>query len=439
MPSLSLVQYHLLHGPARLVNALRESHWKCEAQIAPWTKEVLSGCDVIYINLVSADRPPFTVDEVLAIEEFVRNGGGLFVVTDHTNCYFHNHVLGSLADRLDIELTNELLCDRAPHTTGPGNAWVVLDSFREHPITRGLQRVAIQSGGCVDSRYGIIQSSDKSWGDWANIPSYGSANSPGFYGDFQQQPIERTGPLSAVAAKDFGKGRIVVLGDQNCVGGVFLNYLDNRRLAIQMFYWLANRECDESVIVSNREKDRSLVVCLEKANGEESQYGNSDDAGLYHLFAWLGKVADARATDREKDWMDAELLVLSCEKESFAKQTLTQLQQFLAQPSKTALVLDGTALSKTPDALDSLTRGFIAGKKEKLGELSYSEWYNAGGSKLFICNNVSGWGNKQFPAPEVTMNATQHSLTNNLARLLTQLGVRNVTSNTKHWLEERDE
>jgi hypothetical protein len=437
MPSVSLNQYHLLHGPSRLIHALRSAEWQCEAQLGPWTKDVLSKCDVIYMNLVSADRPSFTVDEVLAIEDFVKKGGGLFLVTDHTNCYFHNHVLGSLAERLDLELTNELLCDRSPHTTGPGNAWVVLTSFHEHPITRGLERIAFQSGGCVDSRYGIIHSSNLSWGDWANIPVYGDSNSPGFYGDFLQQPMERTGPLAAVAAKEFGNGRIVVLGDQNCFGGVFLNYLDNRRLALQSFHWLAKRECDESKILSNREKDRTLVWCLENANGEETDFGNGSETGLYHLYAWLGKMADVRATHREI--MDAELLVISLKKEQVSPQTMAVIQRFLAKPSKAVLILDSQSRDAKSSELDPLTRGFVQGKTEKEGELRYTKWYNSVESNLIICKNEGGWNNKQFPGPEVTMNATQHAMCNHLIRLLSELGVHQEMPRTKSWLEERDE
>ena len=437
MPSMAMNQYHLLHGPSRAIHALREAEWRCEAQLGPWTKEVLSHCDVIYLNLVSADRPPFTVDEVLAIENFVKLGGGLLLVTDHTNCYFHNHVLGSLAERLDLELTNELLCDRPPNTTGPGNAWVFLSSFREHPITRGLERIAFQSGGCVDSRYGIVHSSNRSWADWANIPTYGDSNSPGFYGDFQQQPIERTGPLAAVAAKEFGSGRIVVLGDQNCFGGVFLNYLDNRKLAIQTFHWLAKRECDESIVESNLEKNRTLVWCMENPIGEESDFGDGSNTGLYHLYAWLGKMADARATNRER--MDAKLLVLPSNKEPLSPQTVALVQRFLAKPAKAVLILDSQSGDAISSEFDQLTRGFVKGKTEKAGELEYTKWYNPTASNLVICKNNLGWNNKQFPSPEVTMNATQHAMCNQLIQLLSELGVHQEKQRTKSWLEEHDE
>jgi len=434
---MAMNQYHLLHGPSRIIHALRAAEWKCEAQLGPWTNEVLVNCEVIYINLVSADRPPFTVDEVLAIENFVKQGGGLFLVTDHTNCYFHNHVLGSLAERLDLELTSELLCDRPPHTAGPGNAWVFLSSFREHPITRGLERIAFQSGGCVDSRHGIIHSSNRSWGDWANIPTYGESNSPGFYGDFQQQPIERTGPLAAVAAKEYGNGRIVVLGDQNCFGGVFLNYLDNRKLALQTFHWLAKRECNENLVENNREKKRPLVWCLENPIGKESDFGDGSNAGLYHLYAWLGKMADARATNRER--MDAKLMILSCTKDPLSPQTMALIQRFLAKHSKAVLILDLQSVDTKSNEIDLLTLGFARGKTEKVGELEYTKWYNPLESSVVICKNNLGWNNKHFPGPEATMNATQHAMCKQLILLLSELGVQQETQSTKSWLEERDE
>ncbi|MCU0720171.1 MAG: hypothetical protein MUC83_10750 [Pirellula sp.] len=439
MPDLSLNQYHLLHGPSRLVNALREAGWHCEAQLSPWTLEVLSECDVVYIDLVSADCPPFTVDEVLAIEEYVKKGGGLLIATDHTNCYFHNHVLGSLAARLDIELTTELLCDRAPHTTGLGNAWIVASSFREHSITRGLERVAFQSGGCVDSRYGIVHSSQKSWGDWANIPPYGASNGPGFYGDFQQQPIERTGPLAAAAAKEFGSGRIFVLGDQNCFGGVFLNFLDNRRFALQAMHWLAKRECSESLVMQNREKDRALVWCLENPMGEVTVFGNTADGGHYHFYAWMGKIADARAT--RKELFAADLLVVLDESKPVPHVTMEHMAQFLAQPTKKILVLDSPGLDAESSDFLRLSRGLIGGNREVHGNLNVVKWYNGTEPKLFICKNELGWENKQFPAPEVSMSVTQHAVCESLRRLLLELGVNDAKTQkrSKSWLEEKEE
>src|ERR1041385_8477781 len=47
----------------------------------------LAGCRMLFINLVSADLPPFKLSEIDAITSFVRSGGGLFVITDHSNCY----------------------------------------------------------------------------------------------------------------------------------------------------------------------------------------------------------------------------------------------------------------------------------------------------------------------------------------------------------------
>jgi hypothetical protein len=84
-------------------------------------------------------------------------------------------------------------------------------------------------------------------------------------------------------------------------------------------------------------------------------------------------------------------------------------------------------------------RNFVQGKTEKEGQLQYTKWYNAAKSNLVICNIETGWNNRQFPGPEVTMNATQHAMCNQLIRLLSELGVQQEMPRTKSWLEERDE
>jgi hypothetical protein len=200
---------------------------------------------------------------------------------------------------------------------------------------------------------------------------------------------------------------------------------------------LAKRECDESVVASNREKDRTLVWCLESSIGKESDFGDGSEMGLYHLYAWLGKMADVRATSREM--MDAELLVISLNKGPVSPQTVALLEHFLAKPSKAVLILDSQSVSATSSEFAPLMRNFVRGKTEKEGKLQYTKWYNAAKSNLVICNNETGWNNQQFPGPEVTMNATQHAMCNQLIRLLSELGVQQEMPRAKSWLEERDE
>jgi hypothetical protein len=204
-------------------------------------------------------------------------------------------------------------------------------------------------------------------------------------------------------------------------------------------HWLAKRECSESLVHQNREKDRALVWCFENPMGEVTVFGNNADLGYYHFYAWLGKQADARAT--RKELFAADLLVVLRENEPLSHVTMEHMARFLAQPTKKILVLDSpTGDEKSSDFLP-LSRGLVGGMREVQGNLSVVKWYNGDEPKLFICKNEFGWENKHFPAPEVTLNAPQHAVSESLRRLLSELGVNDVKTQkrSKSWLEEQEE
>ncbi|MEZ4461195.1 MAG: hypothetical protein R3E66_16045, partial [bacterium] len=70
----------------------------------PISPERLDGFDALFINLVSDDNPDFTADEITAIQEFVYNGGGLFVIADHTNVYRHAERVNPILKPMGVEI-----------------------------------------------------------------------------------------------------------------------------------------------------------------------------------------------------------------------------------------------------------------------------------------------------------------------------------------------
>ncbi len=194
------------------------------------TPQRLAGAGMLFINLVSAERPPFLVSEIQAVKQYLEQGGSLFLITDHSNCYYHAHRLQPLLTTLGIRSYVDTACDVPPHVLGQGNGWVVVTDFDTHPVTQGLTCIAQQTGGVVDSRYAVARTSESSWADAWKPGAYLEDVSPGLFGDFNRSDDEEGGPLGVVLARETGLGRIVIVADQNMLGDVFLHYADNYRL-----------------------------------------------------------------------------------------------------------------------------------------------------------------------------------------------------------------
>ncbi|MHB8902636.1 MAG: hypothetical protein ACYC6Y_28080, partial [Thermoguttaceae bacterium] len=220
-----IYDYHVIFGFRHGIEYLESRgvghEYASDGRITP---ERLAARKLLLINLVSAEREPFLVSEIVAIRNYVEEGGSLLVVMDHSNCYFHSHRLKPLLTELGIEAFVDTSCDVPPQTLGTGNGWLRITNFSSHPITNGLRCLGFQTGGRLDPRYSVAWTSDRAWADEWAIGIYGNTSDIGNYGNFTRDDHEPLGPHGVVLAKEHGRGRIVIVGDQNMWGDAFINY-----------------------------------------------------------------------------------------------------------------------------------------------------------------------------------------------------------------------
>ncbi len=297
-----LYEYHKIIGHRIAMEYLRSRGIRCDrATEGPLDAERLAPYRMLFVPLASAERPPWLVSEIAAVKSFVAAGGSLFVVTDHTNVYFHAHVLRPLFAELEMASFTDAACDDGPRKLGQGAGWISITRFSPHPITSGMKCIAFQTGGCVDPRFAVAWTSERSWADAWRVGAFGEENAPGFYGDFIREPTERAGPLGVVLAKTFGSGRIVVVGDQNMLGDTFINYADNYRLWLNAAAWLLHLDhLRESAPYENWRRPRIRV----HESYERAAVGVSEPWGCCHVWALLSRHYWTFANDRAAERAD---------------------------------------------------------------------------------------------------------------------------------------
>ncbi len=295
-------EYHQTTGYRRAFEYLRARGVACQRVTeGRLDAQRLAPHRLLFINLISSERPPLLVSEIAAIKAFVAQGGSLLAITDHTNCYFHAYRLEPLLAELDIETFTSTACDEPPHTLGNGKGWITLNRFRPHPVTAGLECLAPQTGGCVDPRFAVAWTSEASWADAWSTNFYGEENAPGFCGNFRRDPGEPRGPLGMVLAKPFGRGRIVVVGDENMLGESFLNYADNYRLWLNAVAWLLERD-GLGDAAAYRQWRSPRILLYEQY--DHAAFGMPDPAGCYHAFVILSRHWWTFANDRAAEPCD---------------------------------------------------------------------------------------------------------------------------------------
>ena len=239
---LHTTSYSYMHTYGRAMDLLRSAGVRLEQHRDLLTPGALSGRAGVFINLPAGRAPAFERSEVLTLEAFVRHGGALVLIVDHTNAYLHADVLSGMGQAFGFRLPPVTNADRGPgRTLSPSSvAWVRIRPLQEHPVTEGVQVGGILTGGVIEGLEGVIGSSQNGWQDAWNPDS----DSAGFTGDLKRQPDEPGGSGAAVAVKQHGEGRLVLLGDQNAFGATMLGYEDNARIWTNAWMWALGRDVD---------------------------------------------------------------------------------------------------------------------------------------------------------------------------------------------------
>ena len=333
--------YHRIYSFHRAFSYLKSQGVRVEKYESdePLSPQVLSRCKTLFLNLPSGDKAPFFVSEIIAIRDFVEAGGSLFLIVDHTNCYFHQSRLHPLLHELDVEPQFYCVCDADQSLGSSGVGWIYIDTFDAHPITQGLRQIAFQTGGGVDPRFAVAWSGPSSWQDAAGIPIYGEAD-VGFFGNFIRDQNEPIGPSGVLLAKNQKEGKIVVVGDQNLFSPFFLQYLDVYRLWINAFAWTLDRPelADVSKYVEYARQGR-VLICWEELMRGADRFGDPDPSGYYHLYSTLCRYYNAFCVAHDDPELDSEVLVVLHGGETYSQEGFDYAYKRLKE-GKTLVVVD---------------------------------------------------------------------------------------------------
>jgi hypothetical protein len=222
-----------------------------------FTKDSLSSFDVLVIsnalgattmNSPGADNPAFTDPECDAVRDWVREGGRLLLIADHAPMGSAN---SNLAERFGVDMSKGYTSDPSNYDVDSNNqGFIRYDGVNkllgEHAITRGrnteekISRILTFTGQSVKGPEGSV--AFLKLADTA-IDSIPVAQSN------QRRNVSAAGRAQGIAF-DFGKGRVVVLGEaammsaqlagaQQSKFGMNMPGIDNRQLALNIMHWLS--------------------------------------------------------------------------------------------------------------------------------------------------------------------------------------------------------
>lgn len=365
-------QYSQTYGYSRLFSFLNNNGYKHDRLVnGKLTSEILKNYDILFLNLMDNDKPEFKQNEIDAVTSFIQNGGGLFVIADHTNVYKHAEMTNPLLAPYGITIRYEIAADTGIHSVS-GIGWILVNNHSDHKVNSGITEYSLQTGGTIDGPGGLGYISTDGWGDFwdPNMADgyYGnwsfddcdpiSTDSEQYFCDLKGSSEVR-GPLSVSQAVEYHSGRVFVFGDQNSFGDAFLYFADNNILAINAFEWLAKRD-NETPPLRNR-KPQGLNIRIDTradnfnmaSGGASCRDDNPDcdltDNGYFSFYVNLhrNEKITAHAT-RNKLAFTPDAFLVAEPKTGITTESYDELDDVIAQKGQIILIVsdDLSAYSK---------------------------------------------------------------------------------------------
>ncbi|MHC5115875.1 MAG: DUF4350 domain-containing protein, partial [Planctomycetota bacterium] len=227
--------YHSVSGYRRFCRALEENGFDLHVeQYHEITPELLNQYDVYIIGEQNHYSRFMKKQEQRDLMNWVKEGGGLFVIVEHTNCYRMGEIVNELLEETPIQVRYDTIMDLYRKKPNTRTTWVKLEPDEKHPITANIESVRFFNGASFETEHGILFSADTSWSD-----RYNPESKPVFDGNRKKDPNELLGSFAGAAAVDYGKGRVVVMGDHNPFSNNNIYYGGHYGFAINSMKWLS--------------------------------------------------------------------------------------------------------------------------------------------------------------------------------------------------------
>lgn len=308
------------------------------------TLEILKQYDILFINLLNAEDPPFSAQEMAAIHAYLspEHGGSVFIIADHTNCYGHAEKLNPLLQpyRIRVEYTSaiETMENCVAHY-----AWISISRFdTQHPVNQGIKRISFQLGGTLTTEHGTAFLSPDAFGDYWN-----PKRAPNYIGDKRltlDETLEPRGSLPVVACLENiggpGGGKIAVVADQNIYGDIWCHYHDNFKHGLNIFEWLAG-DAGKAATPLRDTRIKGIRVGIDSVYSDNTA-GRAEPTDFYSFFVNLNRDPGISAQVIDDDFTsdrlsNLDVLIIPPIKHAFLP--VETLQAFMNADPKKILVL----------------------------------------------------------------------------------------------------
>lgn len=191
------------------------------------TPQRLEGCDVLVIKIPTARYAP---DEVDAVVDFVRRGGGLLLIGDHTNVFNSSTYLNDICRPLGFTFRHDLLfCIGSPYQQ------LVRPGAVPHPAVQHVPVMHYAVSCSIDPGRSLGRAVVRGGGLWSLPPFYHAEN---YHPQAEYRPEMRYGAFIQLWAARPGRGRVLAFTDSTIFSNFCIFQPGKAELMMGMLEWL---------------------------------------------------------------------------------------------------------------------------------------------------------------------------------------------------------
>jgi hypothetical protein len=206
-------------------------HYNVRTTEQALTRDRLARQDVLFVKTPTRHYAP---EEVDAIESFVRDGGGLLLISDHTDVFGMTTFINPVASRFGLRFVRDAAIDLSSGSDSVFQPWMAWP----HPIVRGVMPLTFMTSCTLEAP---LWSQDVIVGRSLSTirPDYSTSN----FLPVEDAPFRepRFGAFLQAVAIPFGEGRVIGFTDSTVFSSFSLFMPGYRELLLNMAEWL-NRQ-----------------------------------------------------------------------------------------------------------------------------------------------------------------------------------------------------
>ena len=193
--------------------------------------ERLSDCDVLVIKIPTERYSP---DEIRAVVRFVRSGGGLLLVGDHTNVFHSTTYLNEITRNFGFTFRHDVLFQI-------GSPYIELHRWPAvpHPIVQHLPPTHFAGSCSVDPGNSWGRTAVMGTGLWGLPPNYHADNT--YFPESEYHAVMNYGAFIQLWATRHGDGRVLAFGDSTIFSNFSIFEPGKAEFMVGMLEWLNHR------------------------------------------------------------------------------------------------------------------------------------------------------------------------------------------------------